>query len=629
MVASLRTLVGIVRLRPTPTRSRSPRVPRRAVRPDVTPVTRPAFADAAQPAPPAPKQRWRLPRRGVVIGGVVAVLLAAVATAAYLTLPRIDRAAEPTLTNDATPTLAVTVAHPGTILARDVTATVDGRRVDASDVEVLDAGERIEVRSHRLDDGEHRAEVTVRGAGVLQRTLRQGWTFTVDTTAPPARVVAPVPAREASAYVDEGVAVVTELPLRLTVGAEIGSELEVRSDAEAAEQVEVAASETTRRTVEVALPEGAQTLTVVATDPAGNATERTLPVLVDTTGPALQARVPRIVRSSTLELPITARDAHGVQLQVMLDGAAQEDAIREVAVTDAPHADRATTPAAGDDDGSDADADAAAAAAPSEGGDDDADDASDDEPLPIGGRFVLELEDGAYEGRHALEVTATDSLGTRTTVKRTFFVDSSEQLSEVSGLRTGARGGDVAQLHEVLLEEGVVARAALAEDLRTRTYGAQTRAAVQRYQQQQGMEVDGVAGADTIAGLTLEIVIDRTANTLTLYRVGQVVKTYPVATGAPEFETPAGEFEIQTKQVDPTWTPPDSDWAKDAKPIPPGPDNPLGTRWMAFDGTVGIHGTNNPASIGGSVSHGCVRMHIPDVEELYELVAIGTRVRVV
>jgi lipoprotein-anchoring transpeptidase ErfK/SrfK len=82
-------------------------------------------------------------------------------------------------------------------------------------------------------------------------------------------------------------------------------------------------------------------------------------------------------------------------------------------------------------------------------------------------------------------------------------------------------------------------------------------------------------------------------------------------------------------QENPTWTPPDSDWAKDAEPIPPGPDNPLGTRWMAIYGTVGIHGTNNPASIGYSVSHGCIRMRIPDVEELFDMVTIGTPVTVV
>ena len=64
-------------------------------------------------------------------------------------------------------------------------------------------------------------------------------------------------------------------------------------------------------------------------------------------------------------------------------------------------------------------------------------------------------------------------------------------------------------------------------------------------------------------------------------------------------------------------------------PIPPGPDNPLGTRWMGLvRPSVGIHGTNDPASIGYSVSHGCIRMSIPDVERLFEMVYVGTRVTI-
>jgi lipoprotein-anchoring transpeptidase ErfK/SrfK len=128
--------------------------------------------------------------------------------------------------------------------------------------------------------------------------------------------------------------------------------------------------------------------------------------------------------------------------------------------------------------------------------------------------------------------------------------------------------------------------------------------------------------------MTLHIVVDRATHKLTLFRGGKAVKSWGVAVGSPQFPTPTGDFQIQSMQKNPTWTPPDSAWAKDAEVIPPGPDNPLGTRWMAIDGTVGIHGTNSPQSIGFSVSHGCIRMAIPDVEELYDLVAIGTRVTV-
>jgi len=84
---------------------------------------------------------------------------------------------------------------------------------------------------------------------------------------------------------------------------------------------------------------------------------------------------------------------------------------------------------------------------------------------------------------------------------------------------------------------------------------------------------------------------------------------------------------VVVKQRNPWWRPPDSDWAKDAKPIPPGPGNPLGTRWMGLDAAaVGIHGTPDAASIGYSASHGCIRMRVPEAEWLFEQVEIGTPV---
>ena len=90
--------------------------------------------------------------------------------------------------------------------------------------------------------------------------------------------------------------------------------------------------------------------------------------------------------------------------------------------------------------------------------------------------------------------------------------------------------------------------------------------------------------------------------------------------------SPASRVSIASGQC---WTPPDSPWAQGALPIPPGPDNPLGTRWMGISApNVGIHGTNDPASIGYSVSHGCIRMQIPDAERLFEMVYVGTTVTI-
>jgi L,D-transpeptidase ErfK/SrfK len=104
-----------------------------------------------------------------------------------------------------------------------------------------------------------------------------------------------------------------------------------------------------------------------------------------------------------------------------------------------------------------------------------------------------------------------------------------------------------------------------------------------------------------------------------------------VATGQSSYPTPIGKFEIIVKQRNPWWYPPaGSAWAEGEEPVPPGPGNPLGTRWMGISSPyVGIHGTFNSYSIGYSASHGCVRMLIPEVEWLFERVDVGTPVFIV
>ena len=123
------------------------------------------------------------------------------------------------------------------------------------------------------------------------------------------------------------------------------------------------------------------------------------------------------------------------------------------------------------------------------------------------------------------------------------------------------------------------------------------------------------------------IVITRGANTLQLYHGRSLMRTFGVATGQSIYPTPAGVWRIVDMQRNPWWRPPSSSWARGLKPIPPGPGNPLGTRWMGLDASgVGIHGTNAPASIGYSVSHGCIRMQVPDAEWLFQHVQLGTPV---
>jgi lipoprotein-anchoring transpeptidase ErfK/SrfK len=126
------------------------------------------------------------------------------------------------------------------------------------------------------------------------------------------------------------------------------------------------------------------------------------------------------------------------------------------------------------------------------------------------------------------------------------------------------------------------------------------------------------------------IVIRRGSNLLDLYRGMRFWREFAVATGQSAYPTPLGSFQIVVKWRNPWWYPPSSPWAKGAKPIPPGPGNPLGTRWMGLSAPgVGIHGTPDPASIGYSVSHGCIRMRIPEAEWLFNHVDIGTPVFIV
>ena len=123
------------------------------------------------------------------------------------------------------------------------------------------------------------------------------------------------------------------------------------------------------------------------------------------------------------------------------------------------------------------------------------------------------------------------------------------------------------------------------------------------------------------------VVIHRGRNQLLLYHGPRFWRAFTVATGQSAYPTPVGRFAIVVKWRNPWWYPPNSAWAQGLKPIPPGPGNPLGTRWMGLSAPgVGIHGTPDAAFIGYSASHGCIRMRIPEAEWLFDHVEIGTTV---
>lgn len=154
-------------------------------------------------------------------------------------------------------------------------------------------------------------------------------------------------------------------------------------------------------------------------------------------------------------------------------------------------------------------------------------------------------------------------------------------------------------------------------------YGRETRDAVIRAQQSFGLVTDGIVGPDTYNALGLSpsddvtispeyvIAVDTRTLQLSLSRRGQQVGLFPVAVGTPNTPTPLGDWKISQKTMN--------------------PGGPFGVRWMKLNcpwGGYGIHGTDNEASIGTAASHGCIRMHNSDVIRIYDLVSLGTRVKI-
>lgn len=124
-----------------------------------------------------------------------------------------------------------------------------------------------------------------------------------------------------------------------------------------------------------------------------------------------------------------------------------------------------------------------------------------------------------------------------------------------------------------------------------------------------------------------KIVINLASRLLTLYEGQTGIRMYPVAAGRPgtDTQTPTGKFSVINMEVNPTWTDPHDS----TKKIASGADNPLGYRWIGIGGFYGIHGTNNPSSIGTYASSGCIRMKEKDVEDLYSHISTGIPVEII
>jgi lipoprotein-anchoring transpeptidase ErfK/SrfK len=139
-----------------------------------------------------------------------------------------------------------------------------------------------------------------------------------------------------------------------------------------------------------------------------------------------------------------------------------------------------------------------------------------------------------------------------------------------------------------------------------------------------------VSTAQLGARYSAYILVNRASFTLRFYDHLKLTNSYPIAVGMQGLETPGGLYHIQWEQVNPPWYVPNSAWAGSlaGTVVPPGPKDPLKARFMSFDGGAGIHGIDPSeySTLGHNASHGCIRMTIPDVIDLYSKSPVGTPV---
>lgn len=225
------------------------------------------------------------------------------------------------------------------------------------------------------------------------------------------------------------------------------------------------------------------------------------------------------------------------------------------------------------------------------------------------------------EGIHKLDYSMKDKMGNVSKGTVNFTIKSSDVFGD-NYLSMGAAGNDVKELQRRLKKNGIKVEI-------TGKFDSATNDAVNEFQRKKGIQGEkNEAGPLTIAALSNHIIITLEDFSLELYSPDdKLLRSYVITCGEKKYPTPTGSFFLNKKEKDPTWVPPDSEWAVGKEITGPGKDNPLGTRWMGIIGNkVGIHGTQYPSTLGMAVSHGCIRMSIPQSEELFELINVGSRV---
>ncbi len=521
-------------------------------------------------------------RRGVYVTvgvGVIAVVAAGTfAVNQVFGRPAVDAPtpAPDSATNEPRPVISF---DPGVGDVTDLRVVLDGEDVTADAMRTPDDKIML-VPETPLAEGDHQVSVQLASNNLIEDSASRAWAFSVDTKAPPIEVTAPMQ----NAWIsNETVRITgtTEPGGQVLIGWE-GGKKRVRAGARG------------KWSAQPDLPEGAVQLEITATDKAGNSTSTSRRVRVDSIAPELGLNAPG-AKSKLTDTDI-----------LEVSGAVPKDPPEHLVYGVTVNGKKWTEVA----------------------GIEASDTAStlelygfDPEPtLSLDGRRFTLTSDPLPQGENTVVVWVRDRAGNLAKVKREVFVDTTSEFGDNDMVR-GAVGADVTQLQERLKEAGTY------KGKTTEKFDKKTEGAVRSYQKRQRLPINGQIDEATRSALVGEIIVDLGDRRLTLIRDNKPVKTYPVAIGTAAHPSPLGSYTITTKQVDPTWNPPDSPWAEGLGPIPPGPGNPLGTRWIGTSApAIGIHGTYDSGSIGSAASHGCIRMHIPDVEELYESVALGMEV---
>ena len=512
----------------------------------------------------------------VIVTGIVAMgVLAAFLVVQWTTRPAVDPL-QPVTGGSINPAKGPIVVGTTSGAMKDLTVTLDGTDITA---DIGGAGEGIVVNAPNLSEGRHTMAVSYSANNLFSRRASAEWAFTVDTTPPPLKLNVPV-----------GGGVNTR-GVTFAGTTQPGSAVAVRwTGGGVSTQATAAGSWSAKAT----LPEGRTDIRIMATDPAGNATRKKRVVVVDTRVPTLKlAGTKKLIKLTTTATPVIYGKVGGDKPKDLLFGAkinGQQipvlkgaDAVRGKTAT-------ADSPAGSDDPGP---------------------------TLTVKGNTFALAPGTLAEGKNEIVVWVRDPGGNVARQSFTSFVDTSSEFG-ASQLMTGAVGDDITQLQERLGQAGVWKGGS------TGRYDAKTVTAVKKYQKRHKLKVNGKVDARTLRALVGRIDVNLGGRTLTVYKDGRKLKTYRIAVGTSEYPTPTGTYRVVNKQTNPTWNPPDSPWAKGLGPIPPGPGNPLGTRWIGTSApAIGIHGTYADSSIGTAASHGCLRMHMPDVEELFEKVNVG------